>query len=376
MEVRFEDHPQFQRAAALAALGGGAAAALLGAAQAAALPQRGLAQAAVVGGALLLLRGPHLRRQRVAVALLSCAAAAGSLLASAPSLLLPSSGALLAVLFALLRRDAAQASGNPGPSFLAVGIAAALGAGAVALAALALSPLATALAVLLPGWLATGASGAAFGLWAGLAAAPLHVALGADAVEARLLALRPSLTPEVRGLAERAAQARRSAAAELPAGARGDLRGLLESLALAALDVAGRTASLSRSAAPALEEEIKTRFAELTRSAASAEDTSARSSYRRAAEALEGQLEHFGRVRRARERALARLHEDVAHLERARFSLTLLRGADQVRGAAELDLLQERLQHGALGFEAEEELAGEALAGEALATPSPRARVE
>jgi hypothetical protein len=136
-----------------------------------------------------------------------------------------------------------------------------------------------------------------------------------------------------------------------------DLRGLIDSLALAALDVAERTASLSRAATPSLEEELQRRFAQLQKSAADAEDQAARSSYQRAAEALEGQLEHFRRVRRARERALARLHEDVANLERVRFSLTLLRGADAVRGAVELDLLHDRLQHGALAFEAEEDLA-------------------
>ena len=344
MEVRFEDHPQFQRAAALAAVGGGALAAVS--------PQHWLAQAAIVGSALALACAPPARRQRIAPALVCLLAAVGSLLVSHSACLLLC-GAMLSVLFALARRDSAKASGTAEPSGVAIACSAALGAGAVLLAALALSPLATALAALLPGWLATGASGAAFGLWAGCAAAPLHIALGVDAVEARLVALRPLLTPEVRGLAERAAQARRGAAEELPKGTRGELRGLLDSLALAALDVAERTASLSRSAAPAVEEEIKTRSAQLIKSAQGAEDLSARSSYQRAAEALEGQLEHFGRVRRARERALARLHEDVANLERARFSLTLLRGADHVRGAQELDLLQDRLQHSALCFEAE-----------------------
>jgi hypothetical protein len=258
----------------------------------------------------------------------------------------------LGLLFAVARRDSARAAGWAVPSTAAVALAAALVAGAVLLASIASAPLASALAAILPGWIASGASGAAFGLWAGFAAAPLHVEIGGDAVEARL-----SLPAEVRGLAERAAEARRGAAEELPAGARGDLRGLLDALALAALDVAERTASLSRSAAPPLEDDLQRRFAQLTKSAEGAEDPAARSSYQRAAEALEGQLEHFRRVRRARERALARLHEDVANLERARFSLTLLRGAGAERGATELTLLHDRLQHGALAFEAEDELA-------------------
>ncbi len=351
MDVRFEDHAQFQRTAGLAALGAGVLAAMA--------PQLALAPAAAAGSAIAVALAPGLvgpaRRRRVAAAA-ACVLAAGAAVVNARAAwLLPLCGAMLGVLFAIARRDSTQeAVVQPG---WVMALAAALGAGAALLASVALAPLAAALAALVPGWLANGASGAAFGLWAGLAAAPLHVAAGADAVEARLNALRFSLPQEVRGLAERAVAARRGAAEELPAGARGDLRGLIDALALAALDVAERTSQLSRAAAPALEEELQRRFAQLQKSAAEAEDPSARSSYQRAAEALEGQLEHFRRVRRARERALARLHEDVANLERARFSLTLLHGSDAARGAAELDLLHDRLQHGALAFEAEEDLA-------------------
>jgi len=352
MDVRFEGHAQFQRAAGLAAMGGGVLAAVA--------PQLALAPAAVAGSAIAVALAPGLtgplRRRRMAAAVACLLAAGAAVLNPRATWLLPLCGAMLGVLFAIARRDSAE-EGDARPGWV-IALAAALGAGAALLASVALAPLANALAALVPGWMATGASGAAFGLWAGLAAAPLHVAVGADPVDARLAMLRASLPSEVRGLAERAVSARRGAAEELPVGARGlDLRGLIDSLALAALDVAERTAWLSRAATPSLEEELQRRFAQLQKSAADAEDQAARSSYQRAAEALEGQLEHFRRVRRARERALARLHEDVANLERVRFSLTLLRGADAAHGAVELDLLRDRLQHGALAFEAEEDLA-------------------
>jgi hypothetical protein len=123
---------------------------------------------------------------------------------------------------------------------------------------------------------------------------------------------------------------------------------------VAAIDLAARAAELGRAAPSSLETELKTRAAQLAANAQSAEDEPARKSYQRAAEALEGQLEHLRRVRRARERALARLHEEVANLERARFSLTLLHGADN---AVELDLLHDRLQHSAVAAESQEELA-------------------
>ena len=149
------------------------------------------------------------------------------------------------------------------------------------------------------------------------------------------------------------AAARSAAAAALPPGSRGDLRGLLEALALAALDLARRAAELGRTASLAVEEELDRRATQLATSAAGAADPAARGSYQRAAATLAGQLEHCRRVRASRERVVARLHEEVAQLERARFALTLLDGADADRSAAELDLLGDRLQHSAVACEAE-----------------------
>ena len=328
MDVRFEDHAQFQRSAGLAALGGGVVAMVA--------PQLALAPAAVMGAAVALAIVPF-RPWRMAAAFTCVLAALAWLVGPRVAWLVPLCGAMLGVLFALARSRT--------PSGWAIAATAALGAGATALSSIALPPLAGALSALVPGWLATSAAGAAFGLWAGLAALPLHVVVGGDPVEARLRELRPSLTAEARGLAERALAARRGAFEELPDA---ELRGLIDSLALAALDVAGRVASLSRSASPAVEEELQRRATALSKSAAETGDAAARQSYERAREALEGQLDHFRRVRCARERALARLHEDVANLERARFSLTLLGSPE---GAAEVDLLRDRLQHGTLAFE-------------------------
>src|SRR5260370_408880 len=121
----------------------------------------------------------------------------------------------------------------------------------------------------------------------GRAAARLHVAVGGDEVESRLASLRASLGPDLRPLAERAAAARRGATDELPGGARADLRTLLDSLALAALDFAARAADLGRSAPAALEEDLQRRCAQLTQSAASAADPAAQKSYLRAADALQ-----------------------------------------------------------------------------------------
>ncbi|TMA25783.1 MAG: hypothetical protein E6J78_16360 [Deltaproteobacteria bacterium] len=332
MDVRFDDHAAFQRAAAWAALGGAALAAV------APLP------VAAAGAAIAIAFRPGARRRRLVVAS-GCAAAAGAALAL-PAAVWPwaLSGAFFALVLASARAEAPAS---------ARAVAVALCAAIAVVAAHTLPAAALALSQALPRALADVAAGGALGLWLSLAAAPLHISMGADPVEGRLSALRPSLNAELRALAERAAAARRGATHELPAGARADLRGLLDSLALAALDLASRASELGRAAPASLENDLKARNAALAKNAAAADDERARQSYLRAAEALEGQLEHLRRVRRARERVLARLHEEVANLERARFSLTLLHGGDD---AVELDLLHERLQHGAVACESEEDL--------------------
>jgi hypothetical protein len=194
-----------------------------------------------------------------------------------------------------------------------------------------------------------------------MAALPLHLKLGADPIEDRLLALRLSLGPELRGLVERAVAARRGVAGEIPRGACAELRALIDSLTVAALELAARGQELSGAASPEVADDLQRRTGMLQQAAAEAADPAARQSYLRAADALTAQLEHFQRVRRARERTLARLHEEVANLERARFSLTLVKGPD---GAGGLMLLQERLKAGATLFEETD----------ALAAPAPQAR--
>src|SRR5207248_2561572 len=82
----------------------------------------------------------------------------------------------------------------------------------------------------------------------------------------------------------------------------GDLRGLLDRLALAALDLARRGAELSRAAAPSLEQELTSRSAELGRASEEAADAVARASFLRACAAVEAQLVHCRTARAARER--------------------------------------------------------------------------
>jgi hypothetical protein len=311
MQARFEDHAGFQRTVVLCVAGCALAAPV--------------AVEAGAAGALLLLSlwpGREVRRRRLL-------AAAGAGLVAAWFFFggwwpLPALGALTGLSFALGRREARD---GLLPRRSAVLVAVALTASAASAA-----PLAAVLAPLLPKI----AAGAAYGLWLGLAAAPLHLWLGDDPVEARLSALCGSLSPELRSLAERAAAARRGALDLLPRGARAEVRRAFDSLALAAVVSAEQAADLSRAASPGLENDLQRRAAALAASGAGSDDAATRQSYERAAEALQGQLEHLRRLRRTRDRAVARLHEEVATLERARFSLTVV---DDPSSTAALDLL-------------------------------------
>jgi len=164
MNVRFEDHAGFQRGAVWCAAGG------------AALATIGSLPLAVAGSALAVTlgcaAGPW--RPRIVAGCAGAAAALAWALAPQPWSA-PACGAVLGLLFAAARADAALRSGSLPPSRLAVAIAVATAAAALGLAAAVLPQLSFALATLVPASMATGVSGAVLGLWAALCAAPLHL---------------------------------------------------------------------------------------------------------------------------------------------------------------------------------------------------------
>jgi len=348
MQLRLEDQPLFHRsvlrASAWAALAGAAATVTSAVA---------LVPLAAAGCAVSLL-GRGKAALACAVGAISCAVAA---LLRPDSAALLGSGALLGLGLAAARLGEAGESGARKPGAGHFASSAVLGAAVLGAAGALLPPFASLLAHLFPASLAFPAAGAVLGLWAAAVAAPLYLTVALDPVEARLGTLRAALGAELRPLADRAVSARRAALEALvdkvPTGSsRQDLRALLESLALLALDLARRAAELTFAAQPALEEELRKRAAGLTQRGHEVHDQVARASWLRAAETVEAQLAHCRSVRLARERLVARVHEEVSQLERARFSLLLLGGVDELRTAVELDLLGARLQQGVLACEA------------------------
>jgi hypothetical protein len=266
------------------------------------------------------------------------------------------------------RRARAAEAGEPAPSrawLLAPAMLAAIGGlfAARALPALAsllvdllgAAPIAGLLPLALRAALSCAACGAALGLWLAACAVPLHLARRTSAVDRRLGELRFLLGPELRPIAERAAQAHRGALAELRGrGAAGALpiRTTLDQHALVSLDLAARVAELARAAPPAWQEQALRRRDDLVRLAGSAQDPLARASFERAAAAQEQLASRSRELAAGRERLLARLHEEVAELERARAALALLAGAAAEQAAAGIDLLDERLRAGAATAEA------------------------
>jgi hypothetical protein len=345
MEVRFADHPLFHRAAACFVAGGTA------------LGMTGSLPLAAAGSALALLLARGTPAPFLLCAVSGCAAFALPWFAAPLAVQAAGCGAILALVLTRAQTGAAKEQGAPAPSAAAIAATLVAAIGALALALALLPQLSTALRTAVPAWGAGALCGGALGLWTAMAALPLHLKLGADPIEDRLLGLRLSLGPELRSLVERAVAARRGAAGEIPRGACAELRALIDSLTVAALELAARGQQLSGAASPEVADDLQRRTGMLQQAAAEAADPAARQSYLRAADALTAQLEHFQRVRRARERTVARLHEEVANLERARFSLTLVKGPD---GAGGLMLLQERLKAGATVFEETDAVAASA----------------
>src|SRR5262245_21253449 len=120
MEVRFEEHEGFQRAAVYAAVGGGALAA--------AAPQFAAVPAAIAGSAFALAFAGGLsikeRRRRLQAFAVASALAAAAWLAVPNGWLLPAAGALLGLAFAVTRAARAKDDGAPPPSRWAVALAA------------------------------------------------------------------------------------------------------------------------------------------------------------------------------------------------------------------------------------------------------------
>jgi len=290
--LAFDEHPRFHRTALHMAVAGG----LMGlAAHVAALlePRLGgmaapLPLAAVAGAAAYGAAPPETRARArdLAVVVIGAAIAAAALAAVRRGEMAAAwGGAIFAGALGLL-----LARGLAGRRFW---IAAAAGAGAVLAARFVMTALAGAAPG--PAWLAAACSGGAFGTVALLGTLPRHLALRERAAGRA-------------GEAEAAEILARARAAQ----AEPRVRALLDQLAALDRDAAAAPA-------PAV---LEARLADLQRRAAATSDAIARREYEKAREAVAEQLREVEAIGHGRERVLARLHHELAEIERARLSAT------------------------------------------------------
>jgi hypothetical protein len=93
-------------------------------------------------------------------------------------------GATLALLLAAIRAGSARATGTRLPSATAVALTVVCGAAAVALGSETLPAASAALVTVAPSWMIAALSGGILGLWVAVCAAPLHVTVARDPLEA------------------------------------------------------------------------------------------------------------------------------------------------------------------------------------------------
>lgn len=209
------------------------------------------------------------------------------------------------------------------------------------------------------------------GLFLCLSALGAHLALRANAVEARAAELQGTLSGAFARIANQALVAYRAAAESLqhlPADpARNDLAETLSALTLEALELAQEwvrvEAELEGCGAPGLLE----RAAEHERDAQGCSDVIAKGHLEAAGQTLREQLEDLRALGCTRDRMVARLKAQVALLERARGSLLSARGGHAQVRAAELTALARRLAALTRGQGLEGELAVQVAVGAELA---------
>jgi hypothetical protein len=204
------------------------------------------------------------------------------------------------------------------------------------------------LAGVVPGPIAAAAAGSAVGLFFGLASAPKHISRPSDPVEGKYIEALQIKDGELHEILARALSIHQSVKTDLAqkkdektVQKLGERVGELAMRVLSIVEQCRRIES-DLSAAPAYE--LEERISQLKRKADAATDAAARDTYLAAVESLDGQRRAFDAINRGRERVIARLHANVALLEKVRFSLLHMRSADAERIGGEASPLADALE--------------------------------
>jgi len=214
------------------------------------------------------------------------------------------------------------------------------------------------------------------GFFAALGIAGAHVVREPDPVEQLYAKLHPELGGDLKVLAARAmTNYRRCAEALLntEAGfARTQLSKSLSDVTLRILELARRWQGIDREMGERAEGEIGQRLAELRSLKETTKDEIARRQLGLAENALTNELAQIDRIRRGRERVVARLHGEMALLESTRFTLLSMKSSDAHLRAAELSALSESLSRIAREMDCEAEAVDEIISkGVDVGAPAP-----
>lgn len=310
MDIRFDDHASFHRAAAGMTLGG----ALLGLALHPITPM-----APILGGLGGIAAGAALGHGRPVWRLGAATAASAAILA------LPVGWPALAA--------------AAGVMALAVSIGGLRGVRG--LFAMALGALTTLVAVWTAfrighaaqtmtwsRWALDAVSAGAMGMVGVLSMLPRHLSISIDPVQAAMRRMPAGVSAEVRGLCDRSMAIWRNARDRLAANDPG--LALVRDGVLTTIEVASKSASLEIDAAG--DAELARRITELDARIAAASDPEVRSQYQSARGALDDQRRYRDHIKQNRERLIARMHNHVAALEKFQIAAS---GLKAVRAAAE-----------------------------------------
>jgi hypothetical protein len=322
MDIRFADHPSFQRAAA--GMVGGAL--LFGAALHAVTPLAPLA-----GGILGITAGAAIAHGRPGWRMIAAGAALVPLFA------LPPSSAMLATVAAIV----ALAVAVGGPRGLRGLVGVLLGAITALIAMWCALRIGQARQTAhWPPLVTTAVAAAAMGLVGALAMLPRHLQVALDPVQGALRRLPAGLDTEVRGLCARAA-AIWSAAKDRISDDAG--KALVRDGVLKTLEVAGKSAEV-KVTGPS-EADLAARIADLDQRIAAATDAEVKAQYQAARAAVGDQQRYRDHIRQGRERLVARMHNHVAALEKFELAATGLEAARAASSGATAVQQLEELSH-------------------------------
>jgi hypothetical protein len=322
MDIRFADHPSFQRAAA--GMVGGAL--LFGVAL-----HPVTAMAPLAGGILGIAAGAVVAHGKAVWRMLAAGAALVPLFAMTPSW--PTLAAVAAIL------SLALAVGGPR------GLRGLLGVllGAMTTLVAMWCALRVGHAKQTVHWaplVTTAVAAAAMGMVGVLAMLPRHLQLVIDPVHAALNKLPANLDAEVRGLCARSAAIWNTAQNQITDEAG---KNLVRDGVLKTLEVAAKSAGV-KIIGPS-EAELAQRMADLDQRIAAATDSEVKTQYQSARAALDDQQRYRDRIRQGRERLVARMHNHVAALEKFELAATGLEAARMASEGSTVVKQLEELSH-------------------------------